>query len=115
PECGPVDLLRACFPGGSITGAPKIKAMEVIESFESTRRSPYCGTMGYIGFDGAMDSAIAIRTLVYEKNRVNFRVGGGITLASVPSEEYEETLAKAEGLFRSFEAHAPARKAAGRR
>jgi para-aminobenzoate synthetase component 1 len=115
PECGPVDLLRACFPGGSITGAPKIKAMEVIESLESTRRGPYCGAMGYIGFDGAMDSAIAIRTLVYEKNRVNFRVGGGITLASVPSEEYEETLAKAEGLFRSFEAHAPVRKAAGQR
>lgn len=112
---GPVDLLRACFPGGSITGAPKIKAMEIIEALEPTRRGPYCGATGYIGFDGAMDSAIAIRTLVYSKNRVSFQTGGGITLDSVPSEEYDETLAKAEGIFRSFETAPPARKAGGAR
>ncbi|MCB9978963.1 MAG: aminodeoxychorismate synthase component I [Rhodospirillales bacterium] len=112
---GPVDLLRACFPGGSITGAPKIKAMEIIESLEPTRRGPYCGATGYIGFDGVMDSAIAIRTLVYSGNQVSFQTGGGITLDSVPSEEYEETLAKAEGIFRSFESSAPLGKVANSR
>lgn len=100
---GPVDLLRACFPGGSITGCPKIRAMEIIEGLETTRRGPYCGALGYIGFNGEMDSAIAIRTLVYANESVSFRVGGGIVIGSNPSEEYDETLAKAEGIFRSFE------------
>lgn len=105
-DLGPLDLLRACFPGGSITGCPKIRAMEIIEQLEPVRRGPYCGALGYIGFNGAMDTAIAIRTLVYEKESVHFNVGGGIVAASDPAEEYAETLAKAEGLFRSFE-HRP--------
>lgn len=102
-DLGPVDLLRACFPGGSITGCPKIRAMEIIEELEPARRGPYCGALGYIGFNGAMDSAIAIRTLVYSRGSVSFNVGGGIVANSDPAEEYAETLAKAEGIFRSFE------------
>jgi para-aminobenzoate synthetase component 1 len=98
-----IDLMKACFPGGSITGAPKIRAMEIIEELEPTRRGPYCGAMGYIGFDGTMDSNILIRTLVYEPGKVSFQVGGGITADSNPDDEYQETFHKAESLFRSFE------------
>ncbi|MFP4313266.1 MAG: aminodeoxychorismate synthase component I [Alphaproteobacteria bacterium] len=97
-----LDLLRACFPGGSITGAPKIRAMEIIEELEPTRRSPYCGSLGYIGFDGNMDTNILIRTLIFQDNKVSFQVGGGIVADSNPQEEYEETLTKATGIFASF-------------
>ena len=96
------DLLRAAFPGGSITGAPKIRAMEIIEELEPKRRGPYCGSMTYIGFDGAMDSSILIRTLVYNKEKVSLQVGGGITLKSDPYEEYEETKDKAKQMLNSF-------------
>ncbi len=97
-----LDALRACFPGGSITGAPKIRAMEIIAEMEATRRGPYCGALGYVGFDGAMDSSILIRTLVYEGSTVSLHTGGGITADSDPQAEYDETLAKAEAIFRSF-------------
>lgn len=100
------DLLRACFPGGSITGAPKIRAMEIIEEMEQTRRGPYCGSMGYIGFNGAMDSNILIRTLVYEGQNVSLQAGGGIVADSVPQNEYQETLDKAEAMLRSFKTDA---------
>jgi para-aminobenzoate synthetase component 1 len=103
---GPADLLKACFPGGSITGAPKVRAMQIIEEMESKRRGPYCGTLGYIGYNGAMDTNIAIRTLVYEGGTVSFNVGGGIVADSIPAVEYEETLIKAEAIFNSFEAAA---------
>jgi para-aminobenzoate synthetase component 1 len=99
----PLDLLRACFPGGSITGAPKIRAMEIIEELEPTRRGPYCGSMAYIGFDGSMDSNILIRTLVFENDRVSFQTGGGIVADSNPDSEYQECFDKAHALFRSFE------------
>ncbi len=99
----PTDLLRGCFPGGSITGAPKIRAMEIIEELEPVRRGPYCGSIGYIGFDGTMDSNILIRTLVYQNNTVSLSVGGGITISSKPEDEYQETLDKARALFQSFE------------
>lgn len=99
----PLDLLEACFPGGSITGTPKVRAMEIIEELEPQRRGPYCGTMGYIGFDGAMDMNITIRTLVYEGQKVSFNAGGGITADSDPAAEYRETMDKAEGIFSSFE------------
>lgn len=98
----PLDLLRACFPGGSVTGAPKIRAMEIIEEIEPSRRGPYCGALGYIGFDGRMDMNILIRTLVYEGRRVSFQTGGGITVKSEQAEEYAETLIKAERIFESF-------------
>ena len=99
----PIDLLRACFPGGSITGAPKIRAMEIIEELEPSRRGPYCGSMGYIGFDGTMDTNILIRTLVYHHDQVSFQVGGGIVADSDHAAEYQETLDKADAIFQSFE------------
>jgi para-aminobenzoate synthetase component 1 len=98
-----VDLLRACFPGGSITGAPKVRAMEIIAELEGAARGPYCGAMGYIGFDGVMDANICIRTLVYEGDKVSFNVGGGITADSDPAGEYQETIDKAAAMFASFE------------
>lgn len=95
-------VLKACFPGGSITGAPKIRAMEIIEELEPNRRGPYCGALGYIGFDGTMDTSIAIRTLVFRGNEVQLQTGGGITIESDSSYELEETLTKAKKLFESF-------------
>lgn len=97
-----LDLLKASFPGGSITGAPKVRAMEIIEELEDKRRGPYCGAMGYVGYHNTMDTNIIIRTLVYHNNHVMFNVGGGIVADSVPQSEYDETLSKAEGLFKSF-------------
>ncbi len=94
-----LDLLRSCFPGGSITGAPKIRAMEIIEELEPHRRGIYCGSIGYIGFDGNMDTNIAIRTLVHNQGSVRFWVGGGIVNDSVESEEYQECFDKAAALL----------------
>ena len=98
-EVGLVDLLRAVFPGGSITGAPKIRAMQIIEELEPTRRGPYCGAIGYLAADGSMQFNIAIRTMVAAGAKVHVAVGGGIVADSVPSEEYEETLVKARAMF----------------
>lgn len=100
---GAVDALRACFPGGSITGAPKIRAMEIIEELEPHRRGAYCGAIGYIGFDGSMDTAITIRTLVYDGDTVHLQTGGGITAASDAQTELDETLTKAQKMFESFD------------
>lgn len=108
-----IDMLKACFPGGSVTGAPKIRAMEIIEELEPARRGPYCGSLAYIGFNGAMDSNILIRSLVYEDDRVSFSVGGGITALSDPDAEYEETLAKARAIFDSFERETATQKKTG--
>ncbi|MCK5595707.1 aminodeoxychorismate synthase component I, partial [bacterium] len=94
-----IDLLNACFPGGSITGAPKIRAMEIIEELEPTRRGIYTGSLGYLSFSGEMDLNILIRTLVAKKNEVHFQVGGGIVADSDPESEYQETLDKAKALF----------------
>ena len=97
-----VDLLRACFPGGSITGAPKIRAMEIIEELEPSRRGIYCGAIGYLGFNGTMNTSIAIRTMVVTKGTLSFGVGGGIVMDSDPEAEYRETLDKARGLMRTL-------------
>ncbi len=94
-----LDLLKSCFPGGSITGAPKIRAMEIIEELEPNRRGVYCGAIGYIGFDGNMDSNIAIRTLVHSKNTIRFWAGGGIVNDSVVEEEYQESFDKAAAML----------------
>jgi para-aminobenzoate synthetase component 1 len=96
------DLLAACFPGGSVTGAPKRRAMEIIAELEPTARGPYCGAIGYLGADGNMDSAIAIRTMTVKDRRVTFQAGGGIVADSDPEAEYEETLAKARDMRRSL-------------
>ena len=103
PRHGALDLLRGCFPGGSITGAPKIRAMEIIEELEPTRRGVYCGSIGYIGFDGNMDSNIAIRTLVHSDNHIRFWAGGGIVADSNAALEYEECHHKAAAMLRLLE------------
>lgn len=99
---GPVDLLRATFPGGSVTGAPKIRAMEIISELEQVARGPYCGSLGYIGFDGTVDSNLLIRTFTIGSGWVQFSVGGGIVADSSPEREYEETWHKAHGLLRAL-------------
>jgi len=99
---GPADLLAAAFPGGSITGAPKVKAMEIITELERYARGPYCGAIGYIGFDGAMDTNIVIRTAGFRSGTCVVQAGGGIVTASEPVAEYEETLDKARAMFAAF-------------
>jgi para-aminobenzoate synthetase component I len=96
---GPVDVIRAVFPGGSITGAPKIRAMEIIDELEPNRRSLYTGAIGYVSRGGTSDFNIAIRTILVEGSRVSFQVGGGIVADSNPEAEYEETLAKGRGML----------------
>ena len=90
-----IDLLKSCFPGGSITGVPKIRAMELIDQLEPTDRGVYTGAIGYFGFDGTMDLNIAIRTCILKNGRAYFHVGGGIVADSEPEAEYQETLYKA--------------------
>ena len=94
-----LDLLRSCFPGGSITGAPKIRAMEIIEELEPNRRGVYCGSIGYIGYDGNMDSNIAIRTLVHSESTIRFWAGGGIVIDSSMEAEYQESFDKAAAML----------------
>lgn len=94
-----VGLLRACFPGGSITGAPKLRAMEIIEELEPQRRGVYCGSVAYIGFDGNMDSNITIRTLVFSDNRLRFWAGGGIVADSELDAEFQEVADKAAAML----------------
>jgi para-aminobenzoate synthetase component 1 len=93
-----VDLLRAAFPGGSITGAPKVRAMQIIAELEPTRRGVYCGSIGYLSVTGALDTSIVIRTYLILGDEVYFQVGGGIVADSDPEQEYRETLDKARGL-----------------
>ncbi|MFP6764595.1 MAG: anthranilate synthase component I family protein, partial [Planctomycetaceae bacterium] len=102
-------LLAATFPGGSITGAPKVRAMEIIADLEPTARGPYCGSLFYAGFDGAFDSSILIRTFVCRGGRVQCSVGGGIVAQSDPLREYQETLHKADGMLRAFGHGSPAK------
>lgn len=98
------DLLSAAFPGGSITGAPKVRAMEIITELEQIPRGPYCGTLFYSGFDGRSDSNILIRTFVIAGGLLRCSVGGGVVVASDPAAEYAETLHKAAGMLRALEA-----------
>ena len=97
-----LSLLRDSFPGGSITGAPKKRAMEIIEQLEPQRRGVYCGSIGYIGWDGNMDTNIAIRTLIYSNGEIHCSVGGGIVADSNAAAEYQETLDKAAGMLKLF-------------
>src|SRR5680860_87866 len=98
PARDALHLLRGCFPGGSVTGAPKLRAMEIIEELEPHRRGVYCGAIGYIGFDGAMDSNIAIRTLINSHGVTRFWAGGGIVADSDLAAEYQETFDKAAAM-----------------
>jgi len=95
----PIDLLKGCFPGGSITGAPKIRAMEIIEELEPNHRGVYCGSIGYIGYDGNMDTNITIRTLVHSEHEIRFWAGGGIVADSRETAEYQESFDKAAALL----------------
>ncbi|MEX6507386.1 aminodeoxychorismate synthase component I [Jiella sp. M17.18] len=101
------DLVAASFPGGSITGAPKIRAMDIITEIERTARGAYCGSIGYFGFDGSMDLNIAIRTVSFSRGRARLSAGGGITVLSDPAAEYEETFTKAMRVFAAFEGDRP--------
>jgi para-aminobenzoate synthetase component 1 len=98
---GPVDLLRASFPGGSITGAPKIRAMEIIYELETAPRGIYCGCLGWIGFDGAMDMSMTIRTLTISGDTILAQAGGGIVADSDPAAEYEESMVKIAPLLQA--------------
>ena len=101
-DVGPIDVIRAVFPGGSITGAPKIRAMEIIDELEPTRRSLYTGAIGYLSRGGTSGFNIAIRTALVEGDRVSYQVGGGIVADSDPEMEYRETLAKGRGIHRAL-------------
>ncbi|MDP7416086.1 MAG: aminodeoxychorismate synthase component I [Dehalococcoidales bacterium] len=103
PDKDRIDLLKAAFPGGSITGAPKVRAMEIIDELEPTRRSVYTGAIGYLDFSGEMDLNIVIRTFLIKGTKAYFQVGGGIVYDSEPETEYMETLDKARALIQALE------------
>jgi anthranilate synthase component 1 len=102
------DLLEACFPAGTVTGAPKIRAMEIIHELESERRGPYSGVYGYYDFDGQLNTAITIRTMVVrslserQNHLVSVQAGAGLVADSDPEKEYEETINKARGLLEAI-------------
>jgi len=93
-----MDALRACFPAGTVSGAPKVRAMEIIDELEATRRGPYAGAVGYLDFRGNLDTCITIRTMLVTDDMVYLQAGAGIVADSIPSNEYEETLNKARAL-----------------
>ncbi len=97
------DALRACFPAGTVSGAPKIRAMEIITEFENEKRGPYAGAVGYFSFSGNMDMAIAIRTMVLSKGVAYTQAGSGIVYDSVPEREYQESINKAQALLKALD------------
>ncbi|WP_131105806.1 aminodeoxychorismate synthase component I [Ornithinimicrobium sufpigmenti] len=100
---GPTDVLRACFPGGSMTGAPKVRTMEILDELEGTARGIYSGAIGWVGLDGTMDTSIVIRTATWADGQVTFGVGGAVTALSDPAEEYAETVTKAQSVLRALD------------
>jgi anthranilate synthase component 1 len=103
PDMDAFDALRACFPAGTVSGAPKVRAMEIIAELEPEKRGPYAGAVGYFSFSGNMDMAIAIRTMVVSKGTAYVQAGAGIVYDSVPSREYDESLNKARALLKALE------------
>jgi anthranilate synthase component 1 len=103
PELNHFDVLRACFPAGTVSGAPKVRAMQIIDEMETTRRGPYAGAIGYFSFDGNMDTAITIRTVVVTGGAAYVQAGAGIVADSVPESEYQETLNKARALLKALD------------
>jgi anthranilate synthase component 1 len=103
-DCNCYDALRAVFPAGTVSGAPKVRAMEIIEECEPNRRGPYAGAVGYFGYNGNADLAITIRTLVADGNTCFIQTGGGIVADSIPEKEWFETEHKARGLMKALEA-----------
>jgi len=102
PGLDAIDLLRATFPGGSVTGAPKVRAMQIIDELEPDARGPYCGAIGYVGLDGSMHLNLPIRTMIAARGAVDLHVGGGIVADSTPEQEYAELQAKAAGMLRAI-------------
>ncbi|MGB9439616.1 MAG: anthranilate synthase component I family protein, partial [Desulfobacterales bacterium] len=103
PETDCFDLFKSAFPAGTVSGAPKIRAMEIISELESSPRGPYAGAVGYFGFNGNMDFCITIRTIAILKDQLSIQVGAGIVYDSSPENEYEETLRKAGAMFKAIE------------
>ena len=104
PEMDCFDLFMSAFPAGTVSGAPKIRAMEIMSwNWESSPRGPYAGAVGYFGFNGNMDFCITIRTITIMKNRLSIQVGAGIVSDSSPANEYDETLRKAGAMFKAIE------------
>jgi anthranilate synthase component 1 len=101
PGLTPIDVLRAAFPAGTLSGAPKIRAMEIIDELEPVKRGVYAGAIGYLGWGGTMDTAIAIRTAVIREGTLHVQSGAGIVADSDPAREWEETMNKARALFRA--------------
>ena len=97
------DVLRASFPAGTVTGAPKVRAMEIIEELEPVRRGPYAGAVGYVSFSGNLDTCITIRTVLFARGVATIQAGAGIVADSVPEREYQETMNKARGMLRAIE------------
>ena len=97
------DVLRACFPAGTVSGAPKVRAMEIIDEMEPSERGVYAGAVGYFSFDGNLDTAIAIRTAIVRRNKVYVQAGAGIVADSIPELEAKETTNKARALFKAVE------------
>jgi para-aminobenzoate synthetase len=110
-ECSLIDLVRATFPGGSITGAPKLRAMQIIDELERSARGVYCGAIGYLGYGCVMDLNIAIRTIVSYGGEISFGAGGGITQLSDAADEFEEIMLKAAGLIRGLTSYQGGAKA----
>ncbi len=103
PDCSAFDALRAGLPAGTVSGAPKVRAMQIIDEVEPNRRGPYAGAVGYIDFTGNMDTCIALRTIVIRGRTAYVQAGGGVVYDSVPSAEYDETVNKAGGLLKAIE------------
>jgi anthranilate synthase component 1 len=103
PDKSAYDLLRATFPAGTVSGAPKIRAMQIIAQYEPSQRGFYAGALGYVGYDGNMDTCIMLRTALLKDGRIHIQAGAGIVADSVPSSEYQETVSKASALFKAVE------------
>ena len=103
PDRDAFDALRACLPAGTVSGAPKVRAMQIIDELEPHRRGPYAGAVGYFDFSGNMDTCIALRTMVIQGNDAYVQVGAGLVADSIPAAEYQETLNKARGLLKAIE------------
>ena len=99
PDISVLDIIKAAFPGGTITGCPKVRCMEIIDELEPSKRGPYSGSFGYIGFNRQMDFNIIIRTIIIKDKKANFHVGAGIVADSIPEREYQETLDKAAAMI----------------
>ena len=103
PDVTVYDAVRACFPAGTVSGAPKIRAMEIISELEGQKRGPYGGAVGYFGYSGNMDTAMTIRTAVIKDGVAYIQAGGGVVYDSTPEDEYQETLQKAGALLRAID------------